>query len=132
MPSVESERLPKEATGRGLTSTLLPRNLEEETQHEETQRNILRISRARPGRRSARLETRWPGGADVAWDGNLTDLVGLGPVIRKHPPLGRARAGPGAVGPARLDPTSESWPHPKKPLDLKYWIGYIWIGYVTI
>ena len=37
MPNVESERLPKEAAGRGLTTKLLPRNLEEdETQHEET------------------------------------------------------------------------------------------------
>ena len=31
----KSERRPKEAAGPGLTSTLLPRNLEEETQHEE-------------------------------------------------------------------------------------------------
>ena len=37
MPIVESERLPNEAAGCGLTSTLLPRNLEkEEIQHEET------------------------------------------------------------------------------------------------
>ena len=37
MPIVESERLPKEAAGPGLTSTLLPQNLEEEeTQHKET------------------------------------------------------------------------------------------------
>ena len=103
---MESERLRKEAAGPGLTSTLLPRNLEE-TQHEETIRtngeNILRISRARPGRRPVRLETRWPGRADVAWDWNLTDLVGLGPVILKISP-----AGPGAgwarrrrLGPAR-------------------------------
>ena len=37
-PVVESERLPNEAAGPGLTSTLLPRNLEEEEtqQHEET------------------------------------------------------------------------------------------------
>ena len=37
------------------------------------------------------LETRWPGRADVAWDWNLTDLVGLGPVISKI-----SLAGPGA------------------------------------
>ena len=86
--------------------------------------NILRISRARPGRRPVRLETCWPGRAHVAWDWNLTDQVGLGPVIRKYHPLGRARVGPGAVGPARLDPTSESWPHPPKPLDLKYCFFY--------
>ena len=30
--------------------------------------NTVRISRARPGRRPVRLETRWPGRADVAWD----------------------------------------------------------------
>ena len=36
MPIAESERLPKEAAGRGLTITLMPPNLEEETQHEET------------------------------------------------------------------------------------------------
>ena len=37
MPIVDSERFFKEAAGRGLTSKLLPRNLEEEegTQHEE-------------------------------------------------------------------------------------------------
>ena len=33
MPIVDSERLPKEATGCGLTSTLLSRNLEEEETH---------------------------------------------------------------------------------------------------
>ena len=49
MPTVESERLPKEAAGPGLTSTLLPRNLEEETARRNSE-NILRISRARPGR----------------------------------------------------------------------------------
>ena len=38
MPVVESERLPKEAAGPGLTSTLLPPNLEEETQQHEKQR----------------------------------------------------------------------------------------------
>ena len=50
-----------------------------------------------------RLETRWPGRADVSWDWNLTDLVGLEPVILKISP-----AGPGAgwarrrrLGPAR-------------------------------
>ena len=104
MPIVESERLPKEAAGRGLASTLLPQNLEEEeTQHEEIAKKNLRISRARPGRRPVRLETRWRGRADVAWDWNLTDLVGLGPVILQIPP-----AGPGAgwarrrrLGPAR-------------------------------
>ena len=53
--------------------------------------NILRTSRARPDRRPVRLETRWPDRADVAWDWNLTDLVGLGPVILKISP-----AGPGA------------------------------------
>ena len=49
------------------------------------------------------METRWPDRADVAWDWNLTDLVGLGPVILKISP-----AGPGAgwarrrrLGPAR-------------------------------
>ena len=46
---VESERLPKEAAGRGLTSTLLPGNLEEEeTQHEEAAK-IFRESHG-PGR----------------------------------------------------------------------------------
>ena len=65
--------------------------------------NTVRISRARPGRRPVRLETRWRGRADVAWDWNLTNLVGLGPVILKISP-----AGPGAgwarrrrLGPAR-------------------------------
>ena len=34
-------------------------------------------------------------------------------MILKYHPLGRARAGPGDVGAARLDPTSESWPPAK-------------------
>ena len=102
MPTVESERLPKEAAGPGLTSTLRPRNLEEETARRNSE-NILRISRARPCRRPVRLETRWLGRADVAWDWNLPDLVGLGLVILEISP-----AGPGAgwarrrrLGPAR-------------------------------
>ena len=65
--------------------------------------NILRISRARPGRRPVRLETRWPGRADVAWDWNLTDLVGLGPVILETSPAGPGAgwARPRRLGPAR-------------------------------
>ena len=40
-PIIESDRLPKEAAGPGLTSTLLPRNLEEgETQLEEAAKII--------------------------------------------------------------------------------------------
>ena len=67
-PIVDSERLAKEAAGRGLTRTLLPRNVEEEeTQHEEKEQIC--------------EETRWPGRVDVAWDWNLTDQIGLGPVI---------------------------------------------------
>ena len=49
------------------------------------------------------MQTRRRGRADVAWDWNLTDLTGLGPVILKISP-----AGPGAgwarrrrLGPAR-------------------------------
>ena len=63
----------------------------------------MRISRARPGRRPSEIGTRWPGRADVAWDWNLLDLVGLGLVIVKISP-----AWPGAgwarrrrLGPAR-------------------------------
>ena len=84
--------------------------------------NIMRISRARPGRRPVRLETRWRGQADVAWDWNLTDLVGLEPVILKMSPAGPGATEPGAVGSARLDPTSESWPHPQKTVEKKYCI----------
>ena len=40
-PIVESERLPEEAAGPGLTSTWLPRNLDkEETQHEGTAKQL--------------------------------------------------------------------------------------------
>ena len=53
---------------------------------------------------TSELESRWRGRADISWDWNLTDLVGLGPVILKISP-----AGPGAgwarrrrLGPARL------------------------------
>ena len=75
----------------------------EDTAARRNSENILIISRARPGRRPVRLETPWPGRADVAWDWNLPDLVGLGLVILKISP-----AGPGAgwarrrrLGPAR-------------------------------
>ena len=52
-----------------------------------------------------RLETRWPGRADVAWDWNLTDLVGLGPVILKISPAGPVAgwARRRRLGPARPD-----------------------------
>ena len=65
--------------------------------------NILRISRARPGRRPVRLETRWRGRADVAWDWNFTDLVWLGPVILTTSPAGSGEgwARRRRLGPAR-------------------------------
>ena len=84
--------------------------------------NIVRISRARPGRRPVRLETRRPDRADVAWDWNLTDLVGLGPVILKISPAGRGAgwARRRRLGPAR--PHLRELAHPQKSLDLKFWI----------
>ena len=79
MPVVESERLPKEAAGPGLTSTLLPRNLEEEeTQsRRNSEKYILENltgqagqttseignSLAGPGRRFVGLESHRPGRA---------------------------------------------------------------------
>ena len=100
MPVVESERLPKEAAGPGHVAASKPRG---DTAARRNSENILRISRARSGRRPVRLETRWPDRVDVEWDCNLTDVVGLGPVILKISP-----AGPGAgwarrrrLGPAR-------------------------------
>ena len=86
--------------------------------------NTLRISRARPGGRPVRLETRWPGRADVSWDWDLSDLVGLGLVILKVSP-----AGPGASW-ARRRRLCPARPHlrelapPAKMLDLKYLIFY--------
>ena len=70
--------------------------------------NILIISRAMPGRQPVRLETRRRGRADAAWGWNLADLVMLGPVISKPSPAGPGAGWAGAVGSARLDPTSES------------------------
>ena len=77
--------------------------------------NILKISRARPGKRPVRLETRWRGRADVAWDWNLTDLVGLGPVILKKPPAEpgagwarRRRLGPARPHLRKLAPTAKT------------------------
>ena len=67
--------------------------------------NIMRISRARPGRRPVRFETRWLGRADVTWDWNLPDLVGLGLMILKISP-----AGPGA-GWARRHRRGPARPH---------------------
>ena len=113
-PIVQSERLPEEAAGPGLTSTLLlPRNLEEETARRNSE-NIMRISRARPGRRPVRLETRWRGRADVAWDCNLAGLVGLGPVILKISPTGPGAgcqapsARPSSTPPPRVGPARKN------------------------
>ena len=99
---------------RAMTSTLLPRNLEQETARRNSE-NILRISRTRPGRRPVRLETRWRDRADVAWDWNLTDLVGLGPVILKKPPAEpgagwarRRRLGPARPHLRKLAPTAKT------------------------
>ena len=77
MPIADSERLPKQDVGRGLTSTLLHRNLEdEETQHEETAKisenlmgqagqttSEIGNSLAGPGRRRVGLEFHRPGRA---------------------------------------------------------------------
>ena len=72
-------------------------------------------NRARPGRRPVRLGTRWPGRADVAWDWNLTDMVGLGPVILKISPAGpgagwarRRRPGPGRPHLRELAPPAKT------------------------
>ena len=76
--------------------------------------NIMRISRARPGRRPVRLETRWRGRADVAWDCNLAGLVGLGPVILKISPTGPGAgcqapsARPSSTPPPRVGPARKN------------------------
>ena len=77
--------------------------------------NILRISRAKPGRRPVRMETRWPGRADVAWDWNPTDPVRLGPVILKISPAvpgadwaRRCRLGPARPHLKRVGPTRKN------------------------
>ena len=49
----------------------------------------------------------------------------------KISPLGRARAGPGAVGPARLDPTSESWPPPAKTVGFEMILGFLQFENIT-
>ena len=103
-PIAESERTPQRSLGAWANEHVAaskPRGGGNTARrHSE---NIPRISRATPGRRPVRLETRWPGRTDVAWDWNLPDLVGLGLVILKISP-----AGPGArsarrrrLGPAR-------------------------------
>ena len=62
-----------------------------------------------------RLETRWRGPADVAWDWNLTDLVGLGLVILKISPVGpgtgwarRRRLGPARPHLRELTPPAKT------------------------
>ena len=99
---VESERLPKETAGRGLASMSLPRNLEEEeTRYEGTTKNILRITRARPGRRPVRLESHRPGRARARDWKNITRWAGCG--------LGQARsARPGSTPPPRVGPTRKN------------------------
>ena len=115
MPIVASERLPKEATGRRLTSTLRPRNLEEEEiQHEERAKysenltgqagqtiSEIRNSLAGPSRRRVGLESHRPG---RAWARDLKTSRRAGPAPDW--------AGRGRPGPPRLGPTCKSWPHP--------------------
>ena len=100
MPLVESERLPKDAAGPGLTSTLLPRNLEEETQQHKEQRKYsenltgqagqttseIGNSLAGPGRRRVGLESHRPGRAWARDFENITRWAGRG--------LQRRRLGP--------------------------------------
>ena len=65
MQIVDSERLPKDTAGHGLTSTLRPRNLEEE--EEKTQcKQRAKIFR----------ESHGPGQADDQRDWNLAGRVG--------------------------------------------------------
>ena len=114
MPVVESERLPKEAAGPGLTSTLLPRNLEEETQQHEEQRKYpenltgqagqttseIGNSLAGPGRRRVGLESHRPGRAWARDFENITRRAGRG--------LGQAPlARPGSTPPPRVGPPAK-------------------------
>ena len=57
----------------------MPRNLEEETQHEE--RKYSENLTGQAGHTISDIGNRPPGRADVAWDWNITAQVGLGPVI---------------------------------------------------
>ena len=124
MPIVESERLLNDAAGPRVTSAWLPRNREEEETARRNSEDILRLLRARPGRRPVRLKPRRQGRADVAWNWNLADLVGIGPLILKM-----LLAGPGAgwvtrrrLGPAR--PHLRTLARPAKPLDLVFFLRF--------
>ena len=115
MPIADSERLPKQDVGRGLTSTLLHRNLEdEETQHEETAKisenlmgqagqttSEIGNSLAGPGRRRVGLESHRPGRAWARDFENITRWAGRG--------LGQApSARPGSTPPPRVGPTRKN------------------------
>ena len=69
---VERERRPKEAAGRGLTNTLLPRNLEEEEARHEKQRKYSENFTGQAEQTTSEIGNSLVG-ADVAWDRNLTD-----------------------------------------------------------
>ena len=97
-----SERQLKDSAGRGLTSTLRPRNLDEEKQREERVKILwdftcqagqtiseIGSSPAGPGRRHVRLEYHRPDRA-LARDLNIS------------------RAGPDAVGPPSLGPVQSA------------------------
>ena len=114
MPIVENELLPKEAAGPGLTSTLLHRNLEEETQHGKTAKYSENLtgqagqttseignSLAGPGRRRVGLESPRPGRAWARDLENVTRWAGRG--------LGQAPSAlPGSTPPPRVDPTRKN------------------------
>ena len=112
MPIVASERLPKEAAGPGLRSTLLPRKVEEEETQQETAK-IFRESRGPgradeignslegPGRCRMGFESHGPGRAWAREFENITRWAGGG--------LGQAAsARPGSTPPPRVGPTRKN------------------------
>ena len=112
MPVVESERLSKEAAGPGLTSTLLPRNLEETAarRNSENSENLtgqagqttseIGNSLAGQGRRRVGLKSHRPGRAWARDFENITRRAGRG--------LGQAPlARPGSTPPPRVGPPAK-------------------------
>ena len=95
---VDNGRVPKDTAGRGLTSTLWPRNFEEEEPWlEDKSENDLRMPQAGPGRRPCEMKISRTG-LGRRWV--RLEYLGLGQASARDSTISPAGPG-GRAGPAR-------------------------------